>query len=123
MILYNQSKAAVLPLKIQNYSSFLGRFRGLMFRKSLGAFEGILMVQPRSNQVDAAIHMFFMEFDICVIWADTELKVVDLQLARRWRPYYAPRKAAKYVIETHVDRLKDFEIGDQIMIEHDETNS
>lgn len=75
------------------------------------------MVQPRADRLDAAIHMFFMNFDIAVIWADEHLLVVDVQLARRWRPAYAPAKAAKYVLETHPDRLKDYTIGDQLVIE------
>lgn len=86
-----------------------------MFRKSLGEHEGILLVQPRSDRVDSAIHMFFMNFDIAVIWADPDLRVVDIQYARRWRPYYAPKKAAKYVLETHPNRLKDYQIGDQLV--------
>ncbi len=75
------------------------------------------MVQPRADRVDAAIHMFFMNFDIAVIWADESLRVVDAQLARRWRPAYAPAKAAKYVLETHPDRLGEFAAGDQLVLE------
>lgn len=75
------------------------------------------MVQPRPDRLDAAIHMFFMNFDIAVIWADEHLRVVDAKLALRWRPAYAPARAAKYVLETHPDRLKDFEIGDQLVID------
>ena len=88
-----------------------------MFRRAIGAHEGLLMVQPRTDRMDAAIHMFFMRFDIAVIWADSELRVVDVQLARRWRPAYVPARAAKYVLEIHPDRLKDYSIGDQLVIE------
>jgi uncharacterized membrane protein (UPF0127 family) len=88
-----------------------------MFQKSLAEHEGLLMVQPRADRVDAAIHMFFMNFDIAVIWADEQLRVVDVQLARRWRPVYAPAKAAKYVLETHPSRLKDYQDGDQLVID------
>lgn len=75
------------------------------------------MVQPRADRVDAAIHMFFMSFDIAVVWADAQLRVVDVKYAQRWRPAYAPSKAAKYVLETHPDRLNDFKIGDQLVLE------
>jgi len=88
-----------------------------MFQKSLGPHYGLLMVQPRADRVDAAIHMFFMNFDIAVIWADAQLRVVDAQLARRWRPAYAPAKAAKYVLEIHPDRLNDYQPGDQLVID------
>lgn len=88
-----------------------------MFRKSLGQHEGLVMVQPRSDRMDAAIHMFFMNFDIAVIWADENLRVVDSQIARRWRPAYVPSSSALYVIEIHPDRLADFKTGDQLIIE------
>lgn len=78
------------------------------------------MVQPRADRLDASIHMFFMNFDIAVIWADNDLRVVDVKYARRWRPYYAPSKAAKFVLETHPKRLKDFQVGDQlVVVNHD----
>ncbi len=75
------------------------------------------MVQPRENKVDAAIHMFFMNFDIAVVWLDKNLRVVDAQRARRWRPAYTPASPAKYVLETHPDRLKDYQVGDQILLQ------
>lgn len=116
VLITNQTHPTRKPLKADHCSTFLSRLRGLMFRKSLGQHEGILMVQPRSDRVDASIHMFFMNFDIAVVWADPNLRVVDVQLARRWRPAYAPAKAAKYILETHPDRLSDFQIGDQLVL-------
>ena len=117
VLLINQTKSSTKPLKARYCDTFWGRLRGLMFQKAIGKDEGLLMVQPRADRLDAAIHMFFMNFDIAVIWADEHLRVVDAQLARRWRPAYAPAKAAKYVLETHPDRLKDYTIGDQLVIE------
>jgi len=119
VLITNQNRPTNKPLKAQHCASFLGRLRGLMFRKSLDPYEGLLMVQPKSDRIDAAIHMFFMRFDIAVIWADPQFRVVDVQYARRWRPVYAPASAAKYVLETHPDRLDDFKIGDQLFIKHD----
>jgi uncharacterized membrane protein (UPF0127 family) len=97
-------------------ASFLCRLRGLMFRKGLGKREGLLLVQPRQDRMDAAIHMFFMAFDITAVWLDSDLKVVDVRYARRWRPAYMPKKAARYVLETHASRIDDFQIGDQLAI-------
>ena len=56
-------------------------------------------------------------FDIAVVWLDESLKLVDVRLAKQWRPAYLPAKAAKYILETHVDRLKDFQPGDQMSLE------
>lgn len=75
------------------------------------------MVQPTSSRMDAAIHMLFMNFDICVVWIDDDRTVVDVQLARRWRLAYVPAKAARYVLETHPSRLDDFHVGDRLAIE------
>ncbi len=117
VLIHNQTLPASQPVQAQYCASFLGRLRGLMFRKSLGSHEGLLMVQPHADRVDAAIHMFFMNFDIAVVWADPQLQVVDVQYARRWRPAYAPAKAAKYVLEIHPDRLHDFRVGDQLVLQ------
>ncbi len=113
----NKTHPTQEPLQARYCASFFGRLRGLMFVKSIAPHEGLLMVQPRSDRLDAAIHMFFMNFDIAVIWADEQLRVVDSALARRWRPAYAPARAAKYVLETHPERLKDYKIGDQLVID------
>jgi uncharacterized membrane protein (UPF0127 family) len=93
------------------------RLRGLMFQKSIGSHNGLLMVQPQSSRLDAAIHMLFMNFDIAVIWIDEDATVVDVQIARRWRPAYFPVKAAKYILEAHPDRRNDFNKGDRLSIE------
>jgi uncharacterized membrane protein (UPF0127 family) len=117
VLIHNQTRPARTPLQAQSCDSFIGRLRGLMFRASIAPHEGLLMIQPRADRLDAAIHMFFMRFDITVVWADAALRVVDVCLARRWRPAYMPRQAALYVLETHPARLNDFKIGDQLVIE------
>lgn len=115
--LHNQTQPNRKPIRAGYCSTFLCRLRGLMFRGSLGKHEGLLLVQPRSDRLDASIHMLFMRFDIAVVWLDEALRVVDVRLAKRWRPAYFPAKAAKYILETHVDRLGDFQRGDQMGLE------
>lgn len=75
------------------------------------------MVQPRADRFDASIHMLFMRFDLAVIWIDERLRVVDVKPCRRWRPAYLPAAAAKFVLETHIDRLTDYQISDQLSIQ------
>lgn len=115
--LHNQTYPKQKPIRAGYCSSFFCRLRGLMFRRSLGKHEGLLLVQPRSDRMDASIHMMFMRFDIAVVWLDESLKVVDVRLAKQWRPAYFPAKAAKYILEAHVDRLNDFQPGDQVSLE------
>lgn len=74
------------------------------------------MVQDTQSRVNASIHMFFMNFDIAVIWLDNHLQVVDVKIARKWQPMVAPISPARYILETHPDRISDFNIGDQIEI-------
>ncbi len=75
------------------------------------------MVQDSESRVNAAIHMFFMNFDIAVIWLDRQKKVVDVQIARKWQPMLAPAGPARFILEAHPDRYADFNIGDQIEIQ------
>ena len=75
--------------------SFFKRFKGLMFSKSIEDGESLLLTKTNS------IHMFFMNFDIAVIWLDAKLQVVDVQKAMRWPPLYFPRVAARHFLEIH----------------------
>lgn len=85
-----------------------------MFRRSLAADEGLLLVQKRDSRLDASIHMFFMCIDLAVIWIDSSGQVVDTCLAKRWHPAYLPAKPASYILETSVKNLDVFQIGDYV---------
>lgn len=98
-------------------TSFLCRLRGLMFRKSIPDGWGLLMVYPRDSRMDTAIHMLFMAFDLAVVWINNANEVVDVRLARCWRPFYQPQKAARYVLEMSARHLEDFYVGDLVSIE------
>jgi uncharacterized membrane protein (UPF0127 family) len=102
------------PLEAIYCDSFLCRLRGLMFRSSISAERGLMLVEGRDSRVDTAIHMLFVYMDLAVIWINSEKIVVDTILARAWRPAYAPRQAARYILEIHPDRLEEFNIGDHI---------
>ena len=77
-------------------------------------------MQKHQNRSDSAIHMFFVWTDLAVVWIDDGFQVVDVQLARSWRPFYIPRSPARYVLELAPERLFEFQIGDQLSFE--ETN-
>ncbi len=117
VLLINETHPLPLPLRVTYTDTFWGRLRGLMFRSALGTQEGLLMVQPSQDRLNAAIHMLFMNFDIAVIWLDKNLQVVDGQIALRWRPAYTPAKPAKYVLEIHPSRLSEFMRNDKILIQ------
>lgn len=85
-----------------------------MFRRSLPPQEGLLLVQKLDSRIDAAIHMFLMWMDLTVVWINNAGLVVDVRLARRWRPFYLPVAPARYILEIHPDRIRDFQVGDQV---------
>lgn len=118
--IYNTDHPLRSPLRLRYCATFLSRLRGLMFHRPLKAEEGILLVQKRENRMDAAIHMFFMRMDLTVVWLNTAREVVDVQLAKQWRPVYTPRKPAKYVMEISTEQLEGFQIGDRLRFENPE---
>lgn len=101
-------------LSIKYCDTFLTQLRGLTFRSRLGRDEGLLLVGRRDSRLDSSIHMFFVPFDLSVIWINSSLQVVDKVLAKSWRPAYFSKQPARYVLEIHPDRWGDFEIGDGV---------
>ncbi len=85
-----------------------------MFTKSLPEHHGLLLVQSSDSRINSSIHMMFMWMDLAVIWINSKFQVVDVILARRWKLAYLPKQPAKYVLETAVSNLGDFNIGDQV---------
>lgn len=105
------------PIEAQYCDTFWSRFQGLMLRPSIDPFQGLLLVQASESRINSSIHMLMMKFDITAVWINESNKVVDVQLALKWHPYYAPASAAKFILELHKDRIKDFNIGDQLNYE------
>lgn len=105
------------PLQIIYCESFLCRLRGLTFRKELAPTSGLLLVQKRDSRLDSSIHMLAVNFDLAVIWIDSSMQVVDKTLAKNWHLSYTPQKAAQYILETHPDRLNEFQIGNKVQFE------
>lgn len=110
----NKHLPLLAPLHAIYCDSFFCRLRGLMFRSNLSADEGLLLVEGRDSRIDTSIHMLFVYMDLAVIWINSKNIVVDTILARAWRPAYAPRQAAKYILEIHPARLAEFKIGDRV---------
>lgn len=110
----NKSRVIETLSRIKYCDTFLTQLRGLTFRSRLARDEGLLLVGTRDSRIDSSIHMFFVSFDLTVIWINSEMKVVDKASARSWRPAYLSKQAAKYVLEIHPERWDDFQIGDVV---------
>ena len=105
----------VLLSRVRWCASFLARLQGLMFRSAIQPGEAIVLVEGRDGWVAMAIHMFFVPFTIAAVWIDSSMHVVDKVAAKPWRPYYAPRAPARYILETHPEFLERIAIGDELV--------
>jgi len=87
-----------------------------MFCRSISDKFGLLLADSTESRINSAIHMFFMNFDIAVIWMDRNFQVVDVRIAKKGHAYYTPIRAAKYTLETDVKNFTYFHASDQIKI-------
>lgn len=112
-ILLNNNQLKI-PIHTLYCESFLCRLRGLMFRREIALDEGLLLVQNKDNRTDSSIHMLFVGMDLGVIWIDANFIVVDMIIAKSWKPAYFPSKPAKYTFEIHPNRIIEFKLGDKV---------
>ena len=104
----------LLLRRVRYCASFLCRLRGLTFRRRLGDHEGLLLVGRRESRLDGAIHMIFVFFPIAVVWLNGGGRVVDAQLARPFRPFYAPQAPAKDILEGPPSLIESIRVGDRL---------
>jgi uncharacterized membrane protein (UPF0127 family) len=105
-------------LQVEYCDTFLTQLRGMTFRPRLGRDEGLVLVGTRDSRLDSSIHMFFVNFDLAVMWINSEMQVVDKVLARSWRPAYFSKQPAKFVLEVHPGRWDEFQVGDRLVFRH-----
>lgn len=93
--------------------SFITRFMGLMFRRSLSENSGLHIIP--CNQ----IHMFNMKFPIDVLYLDTNNKIVRIDRAvQPWKVCKSEKKARSVVeINSGAAASKALDIGDEIVFE------
>jgi uncharacterized protein len=113
----HQENGRVLVKRARWCNSFLSKLRGFTFRRRLRAGDGLVLVEKSDSRTRTAIHMFFVFFDLAVIWVNDAGEVVDTVLARAWRPYYAPQLPARYVIESHPSILQQVKVGDHVQFQ------
>lgn len=101
-------------LRIKYCDTFLTQLRGFTLRSDLSRNDGLVLVGRRDSRIDSSIHMFFVSFDLAVIWINSDMQVVDKVLAQSWKPAYFSKQPAKYVLEIHPDRWDEFQIGDKV---------
>lgn len=117
VFIFNKSDPSSRPVAAKYCNTFLTRLRGLMLRRQLPDNEGLLLVEKKDDRLNAAIHMMMVFFDITVVWINSDKVVVDVRLARSWRPMYVPRSPARYILEMNSNHINDFNIGDEVSFE------
>ena len=108
-----------MQVKLEVASTFFSKFCGLMFRKSLAPDDGLILSESSESIINSSIHMFFMRFDITVVWLNREFTVVDKCIARKWHPAYFSKTPAMHVLELHNSQYDHFFIGDKLIIIND----
>ncbi len=104
---FNKSQGNTLVAQnVVVVSGFLGRLRGLMFKKELGDGEGLLLERTSS------IHMCFMRFPIDVIFLDKDNKVVKVVSGLNPWTLWCGAKGAAAVLELRAGAGGQVLIGD-----------
>jgi len=101
------------PARIKYCDTFLTQL-GFSFHSRILHDGGLIIVRKYDSRIDSSITMFFVPFDLTVIWINSNMQVVDKVLAKTWRPGYFSKKPARYTLEIHPDRWGNYEIGDNV---------
>ncbi len=110
-------KNEVLLTRVKWCDTFGSRLRGLMLRGPLAPGEGLVLVWSHASVVESSIQMLFVNFDIAAIWLGEDHRVVHTALARKWRPYYASPRPARYVLEGPPALLDRITVGESLRFE------
>jgi uncharacterized membrane protein (UPF0127 family) len=113
-LLTNETQGTVLLRRALWCTGTWCHFKGLQFVRHLPEDEGIIFVRTSESISGTAIHMFFMFFDIGVVWLDRQGVVVDKTYAKTWRPAYAPKQKAQYYVEARPSILDKVSVGDKL---------
>ncbi|MBI2530471.1 MAG: DUF192 domain-containing protein [Candidatus Diapherotrites archaeon] len=111
MPLENKTKGKMIIRKAKLAKTSAQRMRGLMFSRRPDY--ALILCMPRESRLGAAIHMLFVFYPIDVLFLNSKKQVVDKALGLR--PFalnYAPKRAAKYVVELPEGLGKKARIGD-----------
>jgi uncharacterized membrane protein (UPF0127 family) len=108
------SPFAVVNVKYSD--TFWSKFIGLMFSRELKPDHGVILVENNETRINTAIHMMFVNYDITVLWLDKQMVVIDKVLAKKWVPFYIPKKPAQYIVELHQSKYSEYSIGEKLIL-------
>lgn len=115
----NISNQSAHPLHLGICDDFFSRLQGLMFTSSIPIDGGLFFINSSEDRINSAIHMWFMNYDLSIFWADNSGIIVDKVIACKWKTLAAPKQNAKYILETHIDRFDEYNYGDKLDFQYD----
>jgi uncharacterized membrane protein (UPF0127 family) len=116
MVKIRKSSSLHSVVNVKVCDTFWSRFIGLMFSRELKPDDGVVLVENNETRINTAIHMMFMNYDITVLWLDKQMVIIDKVLAKKWFPFYFPKKPAQYIVELHQSKFSEYSIGDQLIL-------
>ena len=117
-------RAEVLVNQVALCNTPFSRLLGLMFRRRIDEDEALLfdfkgegrMASRRETPSGSAIHMFFVFFPIACIWLNEDLEIVDKVIAKPFRPFYAPKRQTRYLLECHPKVFSKVAVGERLSL-------
>jgi uncharacterized protein len=113
VFVYNETKGTFLAFRVSVADSIMGRFIGLLGKKSLKPDEGVWIVPANS------IHTMGMLFSFDVVMIDKDFRVVSVtEMVKPFR-IILPKRRAESVFElpAHTIFRSRTEVGDQLLID------
>jgi len=110
-----QLKSGTASLNAKVAETNFQKIRGHMFKLKT---DPLFFEFNRESTFDSAVHMFFVFKALDLVYINSAWKIVDIQKALPFFPYYSPAKPAKYLVELPSGMSKNFKIGDQLKFEY-----
>lgn len=111
-LLYNKSRKNKVLEKVRTANSAWKKFKGLMLEKPENFDFALVFPFLRNERVGASLHMLFVSFPICVLFLNSEKKVLEKAILQPWLLNFTPRQACRFVIEMPVQRAENVQVGD-----------
>lgn len=106
------TKGKLISDNIKVAESFVDRGVGLMFKKEMEGFEGLLIDPCKS------IHTFFMRYDIDVLFLDSRWKVVKIKRNMKpWRMTGLSWRTTRVLELKGGGLITDVEVGDVLEVQ------
>tara|TARA_Y100000310_G_C19962857_1_gene481976 strand:- start:87 stop:455 length:369 start_codon:yes stop_codon:yes gene_type:complete len=110
----------ILAHRAKLIKSFLGKAKGLMFSRIVGA-SGLIFELEKESRRNATIHMLFVLSKIDVLWLDSNKRIVDIkQNLTPFIGFARPKEKARYVVELPSNSTQTVKVGDIIEFREEE---